>query len=162
MTTHGGGRRGRSGMGRAAIAAVSLLSLLAPGCLRVHSIAPEEIRKLDGFTEKDRVELRDTIGKPVVFSREASLWVITGQQRLGPWNFLEIRVGEEEVSARLQGGPRVQLPLKSIRMLQVSEEDARSTAEATFTDLTTTASLAMVALLALGIAIVVLVFTGGG
>ena len=153
-------RRGRAGAGRIPGVLLCSLALLGHGCLRIHSLAPEEIRKLDGFTEEDRVTLRDTVGSPVVFSRTASMWFVTAQQRLGPWNFAEVKIEGDRVSARLQGGAEVQIPLASLQILQVSEEDARNTASATFTDISTTGALVLFALLALGLAVFVIAVFG--
>ena len=67
------------------------LAILLSGCHRNHRIAPEELRKLDGFRQGDEVKLIDLFGRGIVFTADTPLLIVVPGRNIFQ-EFAEINV----------------------------------------------------------------------
>lgn len=82
------------------------LAILLSGCHRNHRIAPEELRKLDGFRKGDKVKLIDLAGREIVFTAGTALLIVVPERKVYA-RFVEIEVVGNTFRGITDGGAEI-------------------------------------------------------
>ncbi len=82
------------------------VALLLSGCHSHHRIAPEELRKLDGFRKGDEVKLLDLIGRGIVFTADTPLLIVVPGRKIYA-KFVEIDVVDNTFRGITDGGAEI-------------------------------------------------------